>query len=158
MTGRQRATAALLGTLISGFFPTASFARDEALYVKCSVSYAISDETAGSVEQKPSRPLLHIHKITSTSFFDLDTFVPGMVRWGQDRCYSNSVRTRTCQLSSENFILSDVSKNDRGEIIIDTELTIDRIHGTFSEVTRFPLKRVQSMGSGICIPIPNPLS
>jgi len=144
----------VMSAIAASSHATVSSTTEDAIYLKCQGTYAINN--AEGPLGRPSA-LVHVHKIASGSLSDLDNNIPGMSRWGFDRCASHRFETSSCALTPESLTLSNVSKNELGQTILSTKLTIDRIHGTFSEVTQFPLRNEQQVGSGTCVPIPNPL-
>lgn len=135
-------------------YSSISVANEDAIYLRCEGTYVLTNEESPPAPLTVPSSLVHIHKMASASLRDLDSSIPGMTRWGLDRC---APKKSSCNLTPEAFTLNSISENDLGQILIDTKFTVDRIHGTFSEVTRFPLKKVRQTGVGTCAAIANPL-
>jgi hypothetical protein len=129
-------------------------ANEDAIYLRCEGTYVLTNEESPPTPFTTPSSLVHIYKMASASLRDLDSNIPGVMRWGLDRCSSKTI---SCNLTPEAFTLNGTSENDLGQIIIDTKFTVDRSHGMFSGATRFPLKKVRQTGVGTRAAIANPL-
>ncbi len=132
-------------------------AEGDTIYLRCETVTVLKGAGVSASYQEHPRPTAKVYRLTGSSLSSVDTNVPGMMFWGQDQCIAHAADMVSCALTANSFTLSSTHKDATGVATIVTDLVIDRVQGTFSEVANFPRKDVQAVTTGTCAATRNPI-